>query len=91
MYKKQEPEFVEITRLICGRRIKQIELEKTLGCSRQTVKKKLDNPKLFTLDDLGKICRHLNVPADEIRGSIKFNQGAASEDTVNFDRRQCSV
>ena len=64
--------FIEIRRTFTGRGINQTRLSELLGCARQTARKKLDNPKLFTLEELERIIRAARIPAEEIRGSIKF-------------------
>lgn len=72
-WKKPKPlPFVEVSRLIKGYGFNQTSFATLLGCSRATAKKKLENPKLLTLDELDTLRRFGHVPADEIRGSIKF-------------------
>lgn len=70
-YKDDVP-FIEIRRTFTGRGINQTRLSELLGCARQTARKKLDNPKLFTLEELERVIRAARIPAEEIRGNIKF-------------------
>ncbi len=64
--------FVDVQYLLRGRKVTQVALAEMLGCSRQTAKKKLENPQFLNLGDLEKICRSAHIPADEIRGALKF-------------------
>jgi hypothetical protein len=43
-----------------------------LGVTDKTGKRRLDHPEELTLDDLKKLSRHTDIPADEIRAAIRF-------------------
>lgn len=43
------------------------DLYTRLGWSYEKYRKRIDNPSLFTLDDLRAICSLLDIPAEEIR------------------------
>lgn len=46
-------------------------LARVLGYSVPTAIKRLNNPELLTLGDLGKICHFGHIPIEELRDAIK--------------------
>lgn len=71
-YKKKERlPFESVTELIRGKGYTSPKLAKVLGCSPNTAMKKLRNPHLITLEDIGKLHRGAHISMDELRGAIK--------------------
>lgn len=68
--KKKEPPFVSMQRLLLGYGLKASKLANVLQVSEPTAKKKLDDPKRFTLDDLDRINRFGHVPIEELREAV---------------------
>lgn len=68
--KKRTDEFIEFTRLLKGYGYNSVSLAADLGCSPPTAKKKLDEPRLFTLADISRINLKGHIPIDEIREAI---------------------
>ena len=62
--------FWQMHKLLRGNDINADQLAAVLGCSRPTAKKKLDNPELLTLADLGKINLSGHIPIEDIRDAI---------------------
>ena len=64
--------FITVSRLIKGYESNQSKLAEIIGCSRETVKKKLDNPEQFRLGELKKISQAVQIPIEEVREAIKL-------------------
>ena len=59
-----------MSRLFRGYKVTVTLLGIALDCSAPTARKKLNNPKFFTLDDLYVIHRVFGIPWEEIRGAL---------------------
>lgn len=68
--RQKEPPFTNMTRLLSGYGFNGPKLAKVLRVSTPTAKKKLDDPKYLTLEDLDRISRFGHVPIEEIRQAI---------------------
>lgn len=68
--KQEKPDFDRIGRLFKGYGANGANLSKALVCAPNTARKKLAEPKHFTLDELNKAARHFGIPFDEVRDSI---------------------
>ena len=64
--------FITVTRLIKGYESNQSKLAEIIGCSRETIRKRLTNPEQFTLGDLKKISQAVQIPIEEVREAIKL-------------------
>ena len=69
--KKKEPPFAKMGRLITGYGLNAPRLAELLDVSRQTAKRRLENPETLTLQDLDRINRLGHVPIEEIRDAIQ--------------------
>lgn len=72
MTKQADPMIVLIYGKAAALGITQNELAEKANMSDDTLRRKKKNPKLFTLGDLGHICRALDIKMDEIRPTIRF-------------------
>ena len=70
--KTQFVPFAETGRLLRGYNFNSRTLAEILLCSPSTALKKINNPELLTLRDLRMIAKLGKVPAEEIRGSLRF-------------------
>lgn len=68
--KQQKPEFDAVGRLLRGYGANGLALSKVIGNSPNTARKKLDEPKYFTLGDLAKAARHYGIPIEEVRDAM---------------------
>lgn len=64
------PEFDAVAEKLRGKGANGANLSKVLGCAPATARKKLSEPKYFTLEDLSKASRHYGIPADEVREAL---------------------
>lgn len=64
--KRREPDFIKVTRLIKGYATAP-KVAEMIGCSANTARKKMKEPKLFTLGELNQICRRAHIPVEEMR------------------------
>lgn len=68
--RQQRPDFAAVGRLLRGYGANGASIARALKCSPTTAKKKLDEPKFFTIDELFKLCLHYGIPFVEMRESI---------------------
>jgi len=66
----QQVPYVRVQRLIKGYGINGNKLSPILGCSSPHAKKKLDNPELFTLDDLDRISNYWGIPWEDFKDAM---------------------
>lgn len=64
--------FYGLTRLVHAYQITNVELGTIIGCSTRTAKRRLDDPKTFTLEELESLCRKSEIPWEEIKGALKL-------------------
>lgn len=69
--RQSTPDFVEVGRILRGYGVNGASLSRVLGCAPGTARKKLNEPKHFTLEDLELASRHYGIPFDRIRDAIK--------------------
>lgn len=69
--RQSAPDFVEVSRVLRGYGANGSALSRVLGCAPGTARKKLDEPKHFTLADLELASRHYGIPFDRVRDAIK--------------------
>lgn len=68
--KQEKPDFDRVGRLLKGYGANGANLSKVLVCAPGTARKKLTEPKGFTLGELEKAARHFGIPFDEVREAI---------------------
>lgn len=71
--KRKEPPFWDVRRLLLGYELTAPYLAKVAGFSERTAARRLANPGNLTLNELRRICRYGNIPADKLREAIKFD------------------
>lgn len=70
--KKADPPFWDVRRLLLGYELNAPTLSRATGMSESTAARRLANPGDLTLNELRRICRYGNVPADRIKEAIHF-------------------
>ncbi len=70
---KRQP-FAELEELLRGNKLNSTSLAKVLVCSPTTALKKLNNPELLTLKDLGRIVRFGHIPEEKVKQSLILRQ-----------------
>ena len=70
--KTPDPPFIAMRRLLLGYGMNGPLMGAALGVTDKTGKRRLDHPEELTLDDLKKLSRYTDIPADEIRAAIRF-------------------
>ena len=68
--RQAKADFAALSRLLIGYGASGISVSKTLGCAPATARKKLAEPKYFTLGDLSCLSKKYGIPFDEIRGAM---------------------
>lgn len=63
--------FEKLSRLLRGYATAPTLADK-VGCSAPTMRRKLENPELFTLDDLKKLNQRMHIPKEEIMEALTF-------------------
>ena len=63
-------EFASVGRLLRGYGASGASIATTLGCAPATARKKLAEPKRFTLGDLDSLSVRYGIPMEELRASI---------------------
>ena len=71
--KSAETPFAGLARLIRGYGYGATRLAAILQCSRQTAMTRMNNPEQFTLEELCRVVRSTEIPADEMREAVKFS------------------
>lgn len=69
--KKKEPDFIKVTRLIRGY-APTSKVAEMIGRSVPTARKKINDPRQFTLGELQMICLRAHIPAEDMEASINF-------------------
>ena len=69
--KKKEPDFIRVTRLRRGY-APVSKVAEMIGRSVPTARKKINDPRQFTLGELQMICLRAHIPAEDMEASIKF-------------------
>lgn len=69
--KKKEPDFIKVGRLIRGYATPP-KVAEMIGRSVPTARKKINDPRQFTLGELQMICLRAHIPAEDMEASIKF-------------------
>ena len=64
------PEYDAVGRLLRGYGVTGKSLSDALGCAAATARKKLSEPKRFTLGDLSTASAKFGIPLDEIRSAM---------------------
>ena len=71
----KHPDADLITRIrgeMSAQHVPQYELAESLGIGKNTLADRLRNPEKLTLGDLRKISSKLGIPAEDVRGLIRF-------------------
>ena len=68
--RQTRPEFDSVSRLLKGYGANAASIARALKCAPATAKKKLDDPKRFTIEDLAHLCFAYGIPFEEMRESI---------------------
>jgi len=72
-----KPKHAKLITTICGYAAlngkSKPELSEIMGRSQAVIYQRLKNPEDFTLGELLKLCRALNIPLEELRQSITYN------------------
>ena len=68
--RQQETDFAKLGRLLKGYGATGASIARAIGCAPGTGKKKLDEPKYFTVGDLAVLSAAYGIPFDEIRVSL---------------------
>lgn len=63
-------DFKKFGQLVRGYGFNSVSLSRVLGCSPPTAMKKIQEPRLFTLEDISNLSIKGHIPIDEIRTSI---------------------
>ena len=71
-YLKNSEPYAELRRLLKGYGMTGSRLARALGKCESTARQRLISPGSLTLYELELICKAGHVPADELRGAIKF-------------------
>jgi len=71
-YIPSDKPFAEMERLLRGYGLTTSRFARVLGKCEATARYKLRNPGYLTLYDLQRVCREAHIPAEEIRGAVKF-------------------
>lgn len=68
--RQHSADYAKLGRLLKGYGATGASIARAIGCAPGTGKKKLDEPKYFTVGDLGILSAVYGIPFDEIRESI---------------------
>lgn len=71
-YLKSDEEFAELRRLLKGYGMTGCRLARVIRKCESTARWRLDCPGTLTLHELSLICKVGHIPADELRGALKF-------------------
>ena len=63
-------DYAAITRLLLGYGASGISVSNALGCAPATARKKMKEPKYFTLGELSTLSVRYGIPFDEVRGAM---------------------
>ena len=68
--RQTKSEFAALSRLLRGYGANGSDIANVLGCAPATARKKLAEPKRFTVGDLSDLSKHYGIPFEEVRGSL---------------------
>ena len=68
--RKSQVEYAAVSRLLRGYGANGASIATALGCAPATARKKLADPKRFTLGDLDCLSRKYGIPFEEVRANI---------------------
>lgn len=68
--RQPQADFAALSRLLRGYGASGVSVASALGCAPATARKKLAEPKYFTLSDLTCLGKKFGIPFDEIRGAM---------------------
>lgn len=71
--KKPKP-LATLSRTLAGYGVTPTAFAKAAGFSYPTAKRRLDDPRLLTLEDLLKISQNFHIPIEELREAIKVEK-----------------
>ena len=71
-YLKSNEPYAELRRLLKGYGMTGSRLARVIGKCESTARERLICPGSLTVNELGLICKAGHIPADELRGALKF-------------------
>lgn len=71
-YLKNNEPYAELRRLLKGYGMTGSKLARVIGKCESTARDRLDRPYSLTIRELELICKVGHVPAEELKGAIKF-------------------
>lgn len=71
-YLKNNEPYAELRRLLKGYGLTGLRLARAIGKSESTARDRLDRPGSLTVRELELICKNGHIPAEELKGAIKF-------------------
>ena len=71
-YLKSNEPYAELRRLLKGYGLTGSKLARVIGKCESTARDRSDRPGSLTVRELELICKNGHIPADELRGALKF-------------------